>query len=34
MKVGTAAVLWTAISILFYLWYRSEEDRDSTGGGG
>ncbi len=31
MKVGTAAVLWTAISILFYLWYRSEEDRDSTG---
>ncbi len=34
MKVGTAAVLWTAISILFYLWYRSEEDRDSTGAGG
>jgi putative membrane protein len=34
MKVGTAAVLWTAISILFYRWYRSEEDRDSTGAGG
>jgi hypothetical protein len=26
MKVGTAAVLWTAIGVLFYLWYREEND--------
>lgn len=26
MKVGTAAVLWTAIGVLFYLWYREESD--------
>lgn len=27
MKAGTAAVLWTAIGILFFLWYR-EENKD------
>ncbi len=26
MKVGTAAVLWTAIGILFYLWHRKETE--------
>jgi putative membrane protein len=26
MKAGTAAVLWTAIGVLFYSWYREEND--------
>jgi putative membrane protein len=26
MKAGTAAVLWTGIGVLFYLWYREEND--------
>lgn len=26
MKAGTAAVLWAAIGVLFYLWYREESD--------
>lgn len=30
MKVGTAAVLWTAIGVLFYLWYREESDEPSS----
>jgi putative membrane protein len=30
MKVGTAAVLWTAIGILFYLWYREENDEPTS----
>ena len=30
MKVGTATVLWAAIGILFYLWYRKESDGPLT----
>jgi len=30
MKVGTAAVLWTAIGVLFYLWYREENDEPAS----
>ena len=27
MKLGGAVVLWTAITALFFRWYRSEEGR-------
>ena len=30
MKVGTAAVLWTAIGVLFYLWYREDSNEPSS----
>lgn len=35
MKVGTVAVLWTAISVLFYRWYlRESVEAQTTAGGG
>ena len=29
MRIGGGAILWTAVGVLFWLWYRSENDLES-----